>query len=93
MIVEQGAKPIEALRKSWQITKGARLKLFLFGIVLSLVNIAGFLALIVGIFVSIPVTLLAHAYVYRVLANQAISDKAANTKPNQPGPQTTPPVK
>jgi len=59
----------EAINKSWDITKGVKLKLFLFGIVLCLINILGFIALFFGLFLTIPLTMLASAYVYRKLAS------------------------
>lgn len=65
--VVEGAGPIEALKKSSQITQGAKWDLFLFYILIGLVNVLGFLALIVGLFVTIPATMVATAYVFRKL--------------------------
>lgn len=67
LIVDKNLGPIEALKHSWQITKGIKWQLFLFGILLMLLNIAGVLALGIGLFLTIPTTMLASAYVYRKL--------------------------
>jgi uncharacterized membrane protein len=70
-IVEGGLGPIESLKRSSTITDGAKMDLFLFGLLLLGINIVGLLCLIIGLFVSIPVTMLALAYVYRTLLAQA----------------------
>lgn len=70
LIVEKKMGPIEALRLSWQITKGVKWQLFLLGILLGLINLLGLLALVVGLLVSIPTTMLAQTYVYRKLVSQ-----------------------
>ncbi len=59
----------EAINKSWEITRGVKLRLFLFGIVLALINMLGFLALFLGLFLTVPLTMLASAYVYRKLSS------------------------
>lgn len=71
LIVDKGMGPIEALEKSWNMTKGVRWNLFLFGLLLGLINIVGFIALIIGLFATIPATLVANAYVYRKLSSRA----------------------
>lgn len=70
LIVEKKMGPIEAFRLSWQITKGNKWQLFLLGILLGLINLLGVLALVVGLLISIPTTMLAQAYVYRKLLSQ-----------------------
>ncbi|MEZ5785822.1 MAG: hypothetical protein R3D62_04925 [Xanthobacteraceae bacterium] len=69
--VAEGAGPINAPKYSRLITKGHRWRLFLFFLVLVLVNVLGFIALVVGLLVSIPVTALAAAHAYRALASMA----------------------
>jgi hypothetical protein len=64
--------PVAALRKSLALTKGHRLKIFeclFFAIIL---NIAGALCLIVGLFVTVPMTLIAFALIYTRLVAQPI---------------------
>ena len=70
LIIDKHFAPVDAIKESGKITQGYKLNLFLFGIVIALVTLLGFLALIVGILVAAPVTGLAQAYVYRKLASQ-----------------------
>lgn len=67
-IVEKKMGPIAALKKSWEITVDHKAILFFFSLVSGLINIIGVLVLGIGLFVSIPVTLMAQAYVYKQLA-------------------------
>jgi uncharacterized membrane protein len=70
LIIDKGLGPIEALKKSSKITKGAKWDLFLLGILLVLINILGVLALLVGLSATIPTTMIANAFVYRKLLSQ-----------------------
>lgn len=72
LIIDQKAGPVEAVKKSWNLTRGVALKLFLFGIVNGLLNIVGAMLLVVGLFVTFPTTNLATAHIFRKLlkANQ-----------------------
>lgn len=70
LIVDKNMGPIESLRASCAITKGARWQLFCFGALLLLVNIGGFLCLIVGLLFTVPATCIASAYVYDQLSKQ-----------------------
>jgi uncharacterized membrane protein len=69
LVIERGLGPIEAMKESWRLTKGHKWPLFLLVLALVGLNILGALALIVGIFVSIPVTMIAFVHAYRTLAN------------------------
>lgn len=66
-LVGEKIGPIHSLKKSAAITKGYFWKLFGFTLVLFLINVAGILALFVGLLVTAPVCLLATAYVYNKL--------------------------
>ncbi len=66
-LVDTDTGPILALRESWRITKGHRLNLLVFFILLGLLNIAGILALGVGVLVTAPISALATVHVYRQL--------------------------
>jgi hypothetical protein len=55
---------ISSFSKSWQMTRGQRGKLFLFGLVAMCVILAGYLALCVGVLFALPVINHAYAYVY-----------------------------
>lgn len=61
----------EIFKQSGLLTKGNFWKLFLFGMVLGLVNIVGLLCLGIGLFASIPTTKLAQAKVYFYLKSRA----------------------
>ena len=69
LIVDKKMGIMEALRKSAELTKGSRNKLFGFCILMGLINIAGAIALVIGLFATIPTTAIACAYVYRKLSN------------------------
>lgn len=71
IVIDRERGPIEAMKESHAITRGYKWQLLGFGIVLALVNLAGLLALGVGLLVTVPVTLLAFAYAYRVLSRRA----------------------
>ena len=75
-VVDQKLNPIEALRQSSRITQDVKWKLFGFGILLWLINILGVICLVVGLFVTIPTTLVAYAFVYRKLMSQSESVRA-----------------
>ena len=67
LIVDEGLGPVDALEKSSEITRGVKWDLFIFGILLCIINLMGFLCLVVGLFVTIPVTMVAIAFAYRKL--------------------------
>ena len=75
-VVDQGCDPVEAMRRSSKITQDVKWKLLGFGIVLAIINIIGFVCLVVGLLVTIPVTLLAYSSVYRKLLSQTESIQA-----------------
>ena len=68
LIIDRGLGPIDALEKSRAVTDGYKWDLFLFSLTVALLNMVGVLCLFVGLFVTIPVTLMASAYVYRKLS-------------------------
>jgi len=71
VIEHENMRPTEAFKKSWEMTKGLFWKLFVFGIIFILVNIAGFLALGVGLIITLPVTMIAYTQLYRKLSSHA----------------------
>jgi uncharacterized membrane protein len=71
LIIDRGLGPIEALKQSWNMTKGVKLDLFLFGLLAGVINLLGVLALLVGLFWTLPTTMIATAYIYRKLAHKA----------------------
>lgn len=63
-IVDKNQRFDEALKSSWNDTKGEAMHLFLWIIFTCLVTIAGLLTFVVGIFIAIPLISLSLAYVY-----------------------------
>jgi hypothetical protein len=70
LVIDKGLGPVEALRKSSAITMGQKRELFVFGLLLFLINILGFLAFFFGLFITMPLTMIAAASVYRKLLSQ-----------------------
>ena len=68
LIIDQDLGPIEALKRSGEITDGAKWDLFLLGLLLMAINMLGALALLIGIFATIPTAMVATAFAYRKLA-------------------------
>jgi hypothetical protein len=66
-IVEEDTGIIESLKKSWEITKGQELPLFLLGLVSFGIIIAGLLLFIVGLFVAVPLIYMMFCYTFRKL--------------------------
>lgn len=66
-MVDENTGIIESFKRSWEITKGHTLKLFIIMLIMILISIIGQLALLVGIFVAIPLTILMYGYIFRKL--------------------------
>lgn len=69
-LVDKDTKVWEAFKKSSEITKGIKIKLTGFFLLMALVILGGILALIIGLLVAYPVTLLAETYLYRKLSQR-----------------------
>lgn len=67
-LVDKGVNGLDALKTSWSITKGNTMTLLRFSFVIALINILGMLALVIGLLVTAPLSLLATVYVYRKLS-------------------------
>jgi len=88
-IVDKGLGPIEALKRSSAITRGAKWDLFLFDLLLGLINLLGAICLLIGLFATVPTTMLAKAFVYRKLLAQieiAQAPKSSTEEMNRRGP-------
>ncbi len=70
IVLDTNTKIVDSLKESANITKGSRWKLLGFFFVLAGVNILGYIALGVGILVSIPVSTFALIHVYRELTKK-----------------------
>ena len=71
LIVDKGVGVMDSIKKSGLLTEGVKMELFLFGILLALLNIAGAIALGIGLFVTIPTSIMAGVYVYRKLLSSS----------------------
>ena len=69
-VIDKKLGPIEALKRSSAITRGVKWDLFVFFLMIFGINILGALALMVGLFATIPTTMVAWAFVYRKLLAQ-----------------------
>lgn len=70
-IIDREMSPVEALKASAVVTQGIKWPLFLFDLIMVLIMAAGLLALIVGLFAALPTVIMAQAFVYRRLTDQA----------------------
>ncbi len=84
LIVDKDSPIGEAFSESGRITSGVKWPLFWFLILVGLINIAGALVFLVGLFATIPTTMVAIAYVYRKLSSGSESPvaRAANENDN-----------
>lgn len=67
LMVDRKMGPIQALKESAKITKGVKWNLFFLKIIIGVINIIGALFLGIGLLVTIPIGIMAEAYVYRKL--------------------------
>lgn len=72
-IIDKKAGPVEALRLSYKATKDNVWKLFCFDLAFTGVIILGAMALLLGLFVAIPIASLAFVYVYRKLGQESVA--------------------
>ena len=67
LIVDKGKGPIEAMKGSWNMTKGHKWQLLLLVMSIIGLNLLGLIALIVGLLVTVPISMLAIVHAYRTL--------------------------
>lgn len=70
-IVDKDIGPISALKLSSKITYGAKWDLAVFGLFVFGINLLGILCLILGLFATLPATMIASAFVFRQLEKSA----------------------
>ncbi len=66
--VDRDLGVMDSLRASWDATRGNMIKLVLLALLSSLVQMAGMLALVVGVVISIPVVMMMFVSAYRQMA-------------------------
>ncbi|MFT6911346.1 MAG: hypothetical protein ACJAU8_000585 [Candidatus Paceibacteria bacterium] len=68
LIAEEKSGIFESLKESWNMTSKNRWKIFWLMIVVLFFNIFGALALVIGLFITVPMTYLIYARLYRELS-------------------------
>lgn len=66
--VEKQMRPMAALRASKDLTKGHRFQILEFVLLFAIINILGMFCLLIGVFFTVPLTLLAFAIFYKKLS-------------------------
>ncbi len=69
-IVDKKSGIMESLKESWEITRGNVLNLFFFFFVILVLNVLGIITLLVGLFITFPISFLAICYVYKELSKK-----------------------
>lgn len=69
MIVDRKVPGLEALKQSWAVTRGHTLQLLFLSITLAILNVIGALLLFIGLLITIPISTVAMAHVYRKIAS------------------------
>ncbi len=67
-IIDKKMGVIKSLKESWRATKGNFWGLFAFSVVALTINILGAFVLLLGLFVTIPITMIAWVFIYRRLS-------------------------
>lgn len=70
IVIDKDARVLDSFKTSARMARGVRLKLLGFFIVIGLINVLGVLLLLVGLLITLPVTMLAYLTVYRTLFAQ-----------------------
>ncbi len=68
-VIDKGMDGLSAVKESWKITQGLFWPLSVFVSLAILINIAGILLFGLGLIVTIPVTIVAEAFLYRELTS------------------------
>jgi uncharacterized membrane protein len=71
-VVDEGLSGVDAVKRSWELTLGHKLNIFLFGLIGILVGIAGLLACGVGLLVVAPMAIIGQAYIYARLKGEQL---------------------
>ena len=69
LVIDRNMGPIEAMKESLHITNGHKWNIFMLGLIVAGLNLLGFLALGVGLLVTVPLSWLAAVYVFRWIEN------------------------
>jgi membrane-anchored glycerophosphoryl diester phosphodiesterase (GDPDase) len=66
-MVDENTGIIKSFKRSWEITKGHSVRLFVVVLIMILINFIGQMALVVGMFAAIPLIVLMYGVVFRRL--------------------------
>ncbi len=69
LVVDKNLTAIKAIKKSWAITKNHAWHLFVLVLALIGINIVGLLVLVIGLLVTVPLSMVATAFVFRKLSS------------------------
>jgi hypothetical protein len=81
VLVDERAGPIDAIQRSWDITRRHTMDLLVLFIALLGLNILGLCCLVVGLLVTVPISGLALAHVYRELKPKTVASTAPAPAP------------
>lgn len=73
LIMDRKIGPIDAIKESARITRGARWQLLFLIIGLALLNLLGVLLVGIGLLVTVPISMLAIVHAYRTLESRAVA--------------------
>lgn len=65
LVLEKGYGPFKAIRMSWRLTKGCVWDMFVIKFIAGLINILWVLAVVIGLLWTIPLMMIANAYIYK----------------------------
>jgi len=79
LIIDKNMKPIEAIKRSGQLTRGVWWHLFVFALAIAGITFIGAILCGIGLLFTTPIVLVSIAYVYRTL--QAVTPAAMPVQP------------
>lgn len=76
-LIDEDLTPIDAIKRSWELSRGSFWKLFLAGVLVIGLNVAGTMLFGIGVLVSTPLSFLFSAYLYEELRSRSIPQSLA----------------
>ena len=70
-MVEENTGIMDSFKRSWNITKGRSLSLFVLSLIMLLIYFIGCIALFVGVFIAVPLMVLMYGVIFRKLTAPA----------------------
>lgn len=71
-LIEKDMGPVDALKASWDATRGHGMDLFLFVLMFAIINFIGAIFFGIGLIVTIPITMIATVFIYKKLTSAMI---------------------